>query len=89
MFIVSDFLGSPFWPKNPNCRPTGIVAFRQETCDGKDVRSVVKGLGQAIAGPVRGICLVFFRVCVLPLRCIRIYLIYDTCDDLTHCILVS
>ena len=30
--------------------------MQQETCDGKDVRSVVKGLGQVTAGG--GICLV-------------------------------
>ena len=75
MFIVSGFLGSQF----STYSKLSPLASWQETCDGKDVRSVVKGLGQAVAGregdfPGRLVCL-----CVLPFKIyiyIFIYLYY-------------
>ena len=86
MFIVSGFLGSQF----STYSKLSPLASWQETCDGKDVRSVVKGLGQAVAGregdfPGRLVCLCvlpfkiyiyiyLFILCILHITCIYIYI---------------
>ena len=80
------FFGLPIFARFPNCRPWHRGGRRPVM--GKMCGVWWRAWGRRWRDSVGGFAWCW-RVCVLPLRCIRIYLIYDTCDDLTHCSLVS